>query len=304
MTSFIKSGSILPREPSQGEPLATAVTVGPNRMDGGEDAVLPPNLMEKIQTMGRTLLEICCGSLDDALEAERGGADRVELCSALFLGGLTPSLGTVIEAKARLKIPIIVMVRPRGAGFCYTEPELAIMERDTALAVEHGADGIVFGVLNQDGTIDEEHCKQIRRPIGDRQAVFHRAFDLTPDPFRALDQLVQLGVNRVLTSGQEDSVSEGAPLIKRLIEYAGDRIEILPGGGIQLYNLPHVVESTGCKQVHLTAFKTQADPSTRGRPSVTFGGALYPHEDRYQVTDWRLVERIARTLGKQLPITT
>ena len=178
------------------------------------------------------------------------------------------------------------------------------MERDTALAVEHGADGIVFGVLNQDGTIDEEHCKQIRRPIGDRQAVFHRAFDVTPDPFRALDQLVQLGVNRVLTSGQEDSVSEGAPLIKRLIEYAGDRIEILPGGGIQLYNLPHVVESTGCKQVHLTAFKTQADPSTRGRPSVTFGGALYPHEDRYQVTDWRLVERIARTLGKQLPITT
>jgi len=194
MTSFIKSGSILPREPSQGEPLATAVTVGPNRMDGGEDAVLPPNLMEKIQTMGRTLLEICCGSLDDAREAERGGADRVELCSALFLGGLTPSLGTVIEAKARLKIPIIVMVRPRGAGFCYTEPELAIMERDTALAVEHGADGIVFGVLNQDGTIDEEHCKQIRRPIGDRQAVFHRAFDVTPDPFRALDQLVQLGI--------------------------------------------------------------------------------------------------------------
>ena len=206
-------------------------------MDGEEDAVLQPNLMESLQTMQRILLEICCGSLDDALEAERGGADRVELCSALFLGGLTPSLGTVIEAKARLKIPIIVMVRPRGAGFCYTEPELAAMERDTALAVEHGADGIVFGVLNQDGTIDEGHCKQIRRLIGDRQAIFHRAFDVTPDPFRALDQMVHLGITRVLTSGQEDSVAEGAPLIKRLIDYAGDRIEILPGGGIQLYNL-------------------------------------------------------------------
>ena len=254
--------------------------------------------------MRTILLEICCGSLDDALEAERGGADRVELCSALFLGGLTPSLGTVIEAKARLKIPIIVMVRPRGAGFCYTEPELATMERDTALAVEHGADGIVFGVLNQDGTIDEEHCKQIRRRIGDRQAVFHRAFDVTPDPLRALEQLIQLGITRVLTSGQEDRVSEGTPLIKRLIDHAGDRIEILPGGGIQLYELQQVVESTGCKQVHLTAFRTESDPSTRGRPSVTFGGALYPPEDRYQATDLRLVERIARTLEKQLPTKT
>ena len=249
--------------------------------------------------MRKILLEVCCGSLDDALAAERGGADRVELCSALFLGGLTPSLGTVIEAKAWLKIPIIVMVRPRGAGFCYTEAELAVMERDTMLAVEHGADGIVFGVLNQHGTIDEERCRKIRRLIGDRQAVFHRAFDVTPDPFRALEQLVELGITRVLTSGQEDSVSEGAPLIKRLIEYAGDRIEILPGGGIHPHNLAQVVESTGCKQVHLTAFKTQPDPSTRGRPSVTFGGALYPPEDRFQVTDLRLVERIARTLGEQ-----
>lgn len=248
--------------------------------------------------MRKILLEICCGSLDDALGAERGGADRVELCSALFLGGLTPSLGTVIEAKARLEIPIIAMVRPRGAGFCYTEAELAIMERDTALAVEHGADGIVFGILNQDGTIDEERCKRIRRLIGERQAVFHRAFDVTPDPFRALDQLVELGITRVLTSGQEDSVPEGAPLIRRLIDYARDRIEVMPGGGIKLHNLQQVVESTGSKQVHLTAFTTQSDLSTRGRPSVTFGGALHPPEDRYEVTDPGLVERIARTLEK------
>jgi len=247
--------------------------------------------------MGRILLEICCGSLEDAVEAERGGADRVELCSALFLGGLTPSLGTVLEAKARLKIPVMAMVRPRAAGFCYTEPELAVMERDTALAVEHGADGIVFGVLHPDGTIDEGRCRAIRRLIGDRQAVFHRAFDVTPDPFRALDQLVELGMTRVLTSGQEDTVWEGAALIQRLVDYAGDRIEILPGGGIQLHSLQQVVESTGCRQVHLTAFKTESDASTRGRPSVTFGGALYPPEDRYQVTDSRLVERIVRTLG-------
>ena len=242
------------------------------------------------------LVEICCGSLEDALEAEQGGADRVELCSALFLGGLTPSMGTVIEAKARLKIPVMVMIRPRGGGFCYTEPEMAVMERDTVLAVEQGADGIVFGILNADGSIDEKRSRRLRKLIGDRQAVFHRAFDVTPDPFRALDQLVELGITRVLTSGQEDTVPEGLPLIKRLIEYAGDRIQVLPGGGIKLNSLCQVVEATGSNQVHLTAFKTQADTSVRGRPFVTFGGALYPPEDQYQVGDRRLVERIVSTL--------
>jgi copper homeostasis protein len=246
--------------------------------------------------MQRILLEICCGSLEDALEAEGGGADRVELCSALFLGGLTPSLGTIMEAKARLKIPIVVMIRPRGGGFCYTKSEMAVMERDTVLAAEQGAEGMVFGILNADGGIDEERCRRIRKLIGDRQAVFHRAFDVTPDPFRSLDQLVALGFTRVLTSGQEDTVPEGAHLIKRLIEYAGDRIEILPGGGIKPLSLRQVVESTGCKQVHLTAFKTQSDTSVRGRPFVTFGGALFPPEDQYQVADRYLVERVVRTL--------
>ena len=246
--------------------------------------------------MQRILLEICCGSLEDALEAEGGGADRVELCSALFLGGLTPSLGTIIEAKARLKIPIMVMIRPRGGGFCYTKSEMTVMERDTVLAAEQGAEGMVFGILNADGGIDEERCRRIRKLIGDRQAVFHRAFDVTPDPFRSLDQLVALGFTRVLTSGQEDTVLEGAHLIKRLIEYAGDRIEVLPGGGIKPLSLRQVVESTGCKQVHLTAFKTHFDTSVRGRPFVTFGGALYPPEDQYQVADRSLVERVVRTL--------
>jgi len=243
------------------------------------------------------LVEICCGSLEDALEAEKGGADRVELCSALFLGGLTPSMGTIIESKARLKIPIVVMIRPRGGGFCYTKPEMAVMERDAVLAVERGADGIVFGILNPDGTIDEGRCGRIRRIIGDRQAVFHRAFDVTPDPFRALDQLVEMGFTRLLTSGQEDTVPEGLPLIKRLIEYAGDRIEILPGGGIKVHSLRQVVEATGCKQVHLTAFKTQPDTSVRGRPFVTFGGALYPPEDQFQVADHNLVERIVKAVN-------
>ncbi len=249
--------------------------------------------------MTEILLEICCGSLDDALEAEQGGAHRVELCSALFLGGLTPSLGSIVGAKARLRIPVMVMVRPRGGGFCYTAAEMAVMERDTEAAVEHGADGIVFGILHPDGTVDIDRCKRIRKSIGNRQAIFHRAFDVTPDPFLALDQLIGLGITRVLTSGQEDNALEGAALIKRLFEFAAGRIEILPGGGIKPHTLLRVVESTGCKQVHLTAFKTQSDPSTHAHPQVTFGGALYPPEDQFLMTDRGLVKQIFTSLTKK-----
>jgi len=246
--------------------------------------------------MSPVLLEVCCGSLDDAIEAERGGAQRVELCSCLFLGGLTPSIGSMIEARRRLKIPIIAMVRPRGGGFCYTDAEFATMERDAQAAVESGADGVVFGILKQDGSIDLDRTRRIRDIISERQSVFHRAFDVTPDPFPALDQLVDLGITRILTSGQQDTAPEGADLIRRLIDHAKDRIEILPGGGIKQFNLSDVIAKTGCRQVHLTAFKTARDLSTQQRPQVTFGGALYPAEDSFLMTDAELVRSIAALL--------
>ena len=246
--------------------------------------------------MAHVLLEICCGSIDDAIEAEKGGAERVELCSALFLGGLTPSLGTIQEAKRRVKIPIMVMVRPRGGGFAYSEAEFASMERDAEAAVGNEADGVVFGILQSDGTIDIPRCRRIRQLIGERQAVFHRAFDVTPDPVDALEQLVNLGITRVLTSGQKDSVPEGVELIKKLIERARGRIEILPGGGIQAWNMKEMIERIGCAQVHLTAWGTALDTSTEARPAVTFGGALYPSEDRYQMTDAKLVRQLSAML--------
>ena len=242
--------------------------------------------------MGKILVEICCGSIDDAIEAERGGADRVELCSALFLGGLTPSIGTIQEAKARLKIPVMVMVRPRGGGFCYTAAEFASMERDVEAAVAAGADGIVFGILSSDGKIDVDRCKKLRQLVGNRQSVFHRAFDVTPDAFAAVEQLVEMGITRILTSGQKDTVPEGMDLIRALMERAGNRIEILPGGGIRPYQVKDVIARTGCRQVHLTAWKSAVDASTHGNRAVTFGGALYPPEDRYEVTDAELVRKI------------
>jgi copper homeostasis protein len=247
--------------------------------------------------MANILLEICCGSIDDAIQSEKGGADRVELCSALFLGGLTPSIGTIKEAKLRLKIPVMVMVRPRGGGFCYTEAEMATMERDAEAAIDSGADGVVFGALQPDGKIDVRRTNRLRHLIGNRQAVFHRAFDVTPDPLKALEQLVDLGITRILTSGQKDTVPEGAELIAKLIERAGKRIEILPGGsGLRPFNMLGIVEMTGCRQVHMTAWSAVRDSSTYARPEVTFGGALHPPEDRYDVTDAKLVREIGKKL--------
>jgi copper homeostasis protein len=244
------------------------------------------------------LLEICCGSLDDALEAEAGGADRVELCSCLFFGGLTPSLGAIVEAKRRLRIPAIVMIRPRGGGFCYTEPEFATMIADAEAAVAQGLAGLVFGVLTPDGAVDRARTRRLRDIAGDRDAVFHRAFDVTPDPFRAIDELVELGITRVLTSGQQDTVPEGLDLIKRLVDYAGDRIQVMPGGGIKPFNFQEVVARTGCRQIHVAAFTTRIDDSTHHRPSVTFGGALMPPENRYDLTDRSVVAHLARALKK------
>ncbi len=242
------------------------------------------------------LLEICCGSTEDAVEAQSGGADRVELCSALFLGGLTPSAGSLVEAKQRLTIPIMAMNRPRPAGFCYSQVEFAVLERDTDLLLEHGADGIVFGILSADGTVDTRRASMIRGRIGSRQAVFHRAFDVTPDPFRALEELVDLGITRVLTSGQRSGAPKGRELIRQLIERAAGRIEVLPGAGIGFDNVRDLIIATGCTQIHMTAFMERQETSTQANPQIRFGHPASPSESTYEVTDSAFVQRMKRQL--------
>lgn len=252
-------------------------------------------MIEK-NTSSNILIEVCCGSVDDAVEAAGGGANRIELNSSLFFGGLTPSLGSVIEAKKRLDIPVMVMIRPRGGGFCYTQAEMAVMLHDTQLAIEHGADGIVFGILTENGSIDLNRCKEIMELAEDRETVFHRAFDVTPDPFESLDQLIKLGFTRVLTSGQEKTVPEGAELIKELIAHARNRIEILPGGGIRPHNIHRIIEQTGTRQVHLSAFEQRTDRSVQNRPYITFGGSLHPPEDRYQIINRSVIQSVSDLL--------
>jgi copper homeostasis protein len=247
--------------------------------------------------MSKPILEICCGSLADALAAELGGAGRVELCSALFLGGLTPSAATIQEAASQLKMPFVVIIRPRSGGFHYSADEMKLMERDAEFALAHGAAGIVVGVLLSDGRVDVARCKRLRELAQGKQAVFHRAFDVVPDPARALEEIIDLGFTRILTSGQARSVAQAANVIRRLIEEAKERIEILPGGGLRAEHLQEFLAQTGCQQIHMTAFRPAKDPSTSARPDIRFGADGAPPESEYQEVDPEKVKQIVQELS-------
>jgi copper homeostasis protein len=244
------------------------------------------------------LLEVCVATVTDARHAADGGADRLELNAALALGGLSPSLGTLLEVKQAVALPVLVMARPRPGGFCYGDADFTVLRRDVDLLFRHGADGVVFGVLHEDGTVDEGRCRQVLRQLGDCPAVFHRAFDVTPDPLAALEQLIGLGFRRVLTSGQAASAPEGVGLIAELIRHSAGRIEVLPGGGINRFTAADVVARTGCDQVHASLRRRVADPSTNARPNISFGSAVPHSEDGYDATDAEAVRALRELLGR------
>ena len=241
------------------------------------------------------LLELCVASLDDALVAEQGGADRIELNSALSLGGLTPSLGLLSAVRAAISLPIIAMIRPRAGGFHYRSGEFICMQRDVDLTLSHGAEGIAFGILDEDGNIDLPRCRQIMRQAAGRPVVFHRAFDVVPDPAIALEQLIDLGIARVLTSGGAETAIAGAETIRRLREQAAGRIEILPGSGIRPHNVAALLAITGCEQIHASLSALGYDRSTQARPEIRFA-VDPPPADRYRATDGQAVNAMRQAL--------
>ena len=241
-------------------------------------------------------IEICAGSLDDAIAAEKAGAARIELNSSLFLGGLTPSLGSLLLVKKETNLKVMTMVRPRAAGFLYTASEFKTMKEDAKLFIDNGADGIVFGFLKKNGTIDEKRCEALIKIAGDKEKVFHRAIDVVPDPLKTLDILIDLGFTRVLTSGQEPTAYEGMELIAAMVKHAKGRIEILPGGGITKKNAAKLVKGTGVNQIHFAALKAVAEPSTAKNPAIYYGGALYPPEDRFETADLGAMAEIIGTV--------
>ena len=235
------------------------------------------------------LLEVIATSPADCVAAQAGGADRIELCSAMPLGGLTPSLGLLIEARAAVELPIMAMIRPRSGGFAYAESDFAVMLRDAELALAHGADGIVFGCLQPDGRVDISRVRALVTLAGSRETVFHRAFDVTPDPYAALDALIQLGVTRVLSSGQKASALEGAANLAAYRSHVGGRLQVLPGGGITVENVREVVRLTGANQVHASLSGSRRDLSPAANPALHFGALAMPPEDHVRITDEALV---------------
>ena len=229
-------------------------------------------------------IEVCANSVQDCIVAQNEGADRIELISASYLGGLTPTTTTLdIAIENGVKIPIMGMVRPRGGGFCYSEIEKEQMFREARELLKHGAKGIVFGFLTEDRKIDWEETRKMIELCKSYEAesVFHRAFDCSDEPEYNIQRLVELGCTRILTSGLGANVEKGAELLKLLQEKFGDRIEILAGAGISTENIESIIKKTAVTQVHGTFKKYGVDQTTTGT-DVTY---RYTDKGDYEAVD-------------------
>jgi copper homeostasis protein len=222
------------------------------------------------------LLEACVNSALSATEAENGGANRLELCSSMAEGGCTPSHGTILQSRKNIQIALFVMIRLRGGDFLYSDEEFEIMKQDISFVKSSGADGIVSGILNPDGTVDRKRMQILADLARPMQITFHRAFDMTADPFRAMDDLIDIGVDRILTSGQQRNALEGAPLIRNLIGAAADRIIIVPGGGIKEHNLEEVMNATDAEEFHMCLMKSVPSPMRFRREGISMGSQAIP----------------------------
>ena len=214
------------------------------------------------------LLEIAANSLASALAAQEGGADRIELCAALELGGLTPSYAQIALARERIRIPIYVLIRPRSGDFVYSDSEFETMQRDIETCVALGCDGVVIGALDGDGAVDTVRCPALIAVAGKLGVTFHRAFDVSADPLRALEDIIALGCERVLTSGAQADAPSGAGLIKTLVAQSGGRIVVMPGAGITPANIAALRALTGAREFHASA--------KRGLPSHARAGHVLP----------------------------
>jgi len=203
-------------------------------------------------------LEICAFNLPSALIAQRSGADRIELCASPEEGGTTPSAGLIRTARENLHISLYPIIRPRGGDFLYTEEEFRIMLRDIDYCKQVGCNGVVIGMLLTDGSVDKQRCSRLVEAAYPLGVTFHRAFDWAANPFEALEDIINMGCERILTSGQRPTAMEGAPLIDQLVREADDRIVIMPGSGVRSSNILPLAEATGAAEFHTSARLKQA----------------------------------------------
>lgn len=231
------------------------------------------------------LIEVCVDSVVSAVAAENGGAGRVELCSALIEGGVTPSAGLIAQVRAKITIALFVMIRPRGGDFLYDADELEIMRRDIATAKQLGADGIAFGILRADGSVDAARtCEMVdlARPQG---VTFHRAFDMSADLLRSMEDICHAGADRILTSGGEQKSSEGVATIAQLVKAARGRIATMAGSGINPDNAREVVEQTGVREIHVGLRSSLPSPMLYQNPRLSMGSVAGREYQRFEVLE-------------------
>ena len=246
----------------------------------------------------KVVVEVAVDSLAGARAAAHAGADRLEVCSSLAEGGLTPSLGLFEAVRAAVQLPIFAMVRPRGGDFLYDDDDFDIMLRDLRLLRGAGADGIVSGALVAAGGLDEARLAELVARTHPLPFTCHRAFDLCADPAAAIETLVQVGAARVLTSGQAPSAPAGAPAIARHVAAAGSRLVVMAGAGVRDDNIRPLVAATGVREVHLSAGVWRASGMRFQRRGVRMGPSAPPEEHSWRATDGTLVAAVVEALRR------
>lgn len=241
------------------------------------------------------ILEICAGSVESAIAARDGGAQRIELCAALEIGGITPSAGIIAEARKVEGLALNVIIRPRGGDFLYNSYEAESMIYDIQLCKKLGADGVVIGALTADGDIDTALCRRLIDAADGMSVTFHRAFDMCRNPQQALEELIALGCDRVLTSGQATTAETGIPLLKELVEQAAGRILIMPGCGVNSRNAARILQETGATEIHASARKSVGSGMRFRHSGVSMGN---PDSDEYarKETDAQEVRTIVKSI--------
>ena len=244
-------------------------------------------------------IEICLNGIDSAVAAQQGGADRVELCDNLIEGGTTPSQGMVAAVRDNINIDIMAMIRPRGGDFLYTDLEFEVMRRNVKMMHQHGIMGVVFGMLNPDSTIDKERTRELLELARPMQVTFHRAFDMTRDPLAALDTLLDLGIDRVLTSGQELTAWHGLPLITELQKRAGDDMVIMPAVQVTVDNAREIVQNASLREIHVGSNVERLRPSqmTFKNEKASMGDDVELPEYAMPYTDAALVNEIVTAVA-------
>jgi copper homeostasis protein len=240
------------------------------------------------------LVEAAVDSVASALAAERGGAGRLELCDALFDGGTTPSAGMISAVKATVRIPVFVIIRPRGGGFVYSDEEVGVMQLDIEAARMLGADGIVVGPLTRDGKIDVERVRAMTGAAAGLPVSFHRAFDLVRDQGQALETLIQERVSRVLTSGGAATAIQGTDAIRDLVRRAAGQIEVMAGGGVREEAVQELVQRSGVREVHVRGARLIRTTGSEWKAGVSFRKALPGDEGAWDETDERRIRDFVR----------